>query len=87
MVSNWRNLAYHIQHSNKLVYSRQHFVQAPLQTQNLGEISKIKISEKSYFLHKSRTSLNELSRHRTCVFCPLEIKPAEQVRAGIQKIF
>lgn len=32
---------YHIQHSNKLVYSGQHFLQTLLQTQDLGEISQI----------------------------------------------
>lgn len=34
---------YHIQHSNKLIYSGQHFLQTLLQTQDLGEISEISI--------------------------------------------
>lgn len=38
-----RKWDYHIQHSNKLIYSGQHFLQTLLQTQDLDEISEITI--------------------------------------------
>lgn len=88
-------LAYHIQHSHKLIYSRQHFFQALLQAQDLEEKSLKEKAVKCYththtnYAETKATAYksNEWSQSRTYV-CPLHFKfsPTHQLQLEFNKM-